>query len=115
MTAALIAQLQGVVAVAVYTLVASLIFWVRDQDHLRSARQQGRGGRGPGHREHGQVAYYIARPVSRRRVAPWGGILPGRDTFSEPRPPNVNYVGRATGSSHTPAPMEWKFFWEPAS
>ena len=37
----LIAQLKGIVAVAVYTLAVSLVFWFVDQGDVRPARQQG--------------------------------------------------------------------------
>ena len=56
----LIAQLEGIVAVAAYTLVVSLIFWYAIKATVRPPRQQGRGRRRPGHRR--------ARPGGVRRI-----------------------------------------------
>jgi Amt family ammonium transporter len=53
----LIAQLEGIVAVGVYTLVASLIFWylIKATVGLRVSRAEEDEGLDIG--EHGQVAY----------------------------------------------------------
>jgi Amt family ammonium transporter len=55
----LLAQLKGIVAVAAYTLVASLIFWlaVKAMMGLRVSKQEEEEGLDIG--EHGEVAYII--------------------------------------------------------
>ena len=55
----LLAQLKGIVAVAVYTLVVSLIFWyaIKATLGLRVSQQEEEEGLDVG--EHGQTAYYI--------------------------------------------------------
>ena len=53
----LIAQLKGIVAVGVYTLVASLVFWyaIKATIGLRVSKEEEEEGLDIG--EHGQVAY----------------------------------------------------------
>jgi ammonium transporter, Amt family len=56
-TTLLIAQLEGIVAVAVYTLVASFVFWyaIKALLGLRVSKEEEEEGLDIG--EHGQVAY----------------------------------------------------------
>jgi Amt family ammonium transporter len=59
----LMAQLQGIVAVAVYTLVVSLVFWfiVKLALGLRVSAREEEEGLDIG--EHGQAAYIITRSM----------------------------------------------------